>query len=76
MHKDSKKLETLTDANNVLATVPFKFFYKDKFGQMGSKVIKVNKKDSELAIAKFEKENPEIVWRSFKALYLTVLGFV
>lgn len=54
--------------NNVLATVPYKFFYKDKFGQMCSKVVEVNKKDCELAIAKFEKENPEIVWRSFTAL--------
>ncbi|MEY5049424.1 MAG: hypothetical protein RLZZ175_2783 [Bacteroidota bacterium] len=42
----------------------YKFTYKDEFGQMGSKVIEVNKKDCELAIAKFEKENPKIVWRS------------
>ena len=62
------KNETPADANNVLATVPYKFFYKDKFGQMGSKVVEVSKKDCELAIAKFEKENPEIVWRSFTAL--------
>jgi plasmid rolling circle replication initiator protein Rep len=68
MQKDNLKNETPADANNVLATVPYKFFYKDKFGQMGSKVVEVNKKDCELAIAKFERENPEIVWRSFTAL--------
>jgi hypothetical protein len=68
MHTDSKKHETPTDANNVLATVTYEFFFKDKFGQIGSKVVEVNKKDCELAIAKFEKENPEIVWRSFTAL--------
>jgi hypothetical protein len=61
-------LKPQTDVNNVLATVPYKFFYKDKFGKMGSKVVEVSKKDCELAIAKFEKENPEIVWRSFTAL--------
>lgn len=68
MQEYSKKHDTPTDVNNVLATVPYKFFYKDKFGQMCSKVVEVNKKDCELAIAKFEKENPEIVWRSFTAL--------
>lgn len=52
----------------MLATVTYEFFLKDKFGQIGSKVVEVNKKDCELAIAKFEKENPEIVWRSFTAL--------
>ncbi len=53
MQNDDLKNDTPTDANNVLATVPYKFFYKDKFGKMGGKVVEVNKKDCELAIAKF-----------------------
>ncbi len=68
MQKDNLKNETPTDANNVLATVPYKFFYKDKYGRMDSKVVNVKTKDSELAIAMFEKENPDITWRSFTAL--------
>lgn len=43
----------------------YQFFYKDAFGKINSKIIEVNKKDNELAIAKFEKENPNITWSSF-----------
>lgn len=54
--------------NEVLATVLFKFFYKDKFGKMGSELIEILGNDSELAIATFEKNFPDITWRSFIAL--------
>ena len=70
-NKTPTKHKNGNDANRLLATVPYKFFYKDKFGRIGSKVVEVKVKDCELAIAKFEKENPEIVWRSFTALQLT-----
>ena len=66
--EDKLKDENPTDANNVLATVPYKFFYKDKFGRMNSEIVEVPKKDNELAIATFEHKYPEITWRSFVAL--------
>lgn len=64
----SNKSEKANEANNVLHTVSYKFFYKDKLGQMRSKVVEVSKKNCELPIAKFEKDNPEISWRSFTEL--------
>jgi hypothetical protein len=55
-------------AKPMLSTVQYKFFYKDKFGRMNNKFVEVKIKDNELAIAMFEKENPDITWRSFTAL--------
>jgi len=46
-------------------TFSFKFAYKDKFGVMQSKIVEVSEKNSDLAITKFEKENPDEVWRGF-----------
>jgi hypothetical protein len=46
----------------------YKFIYKDKLGVMQYEIVEVSEKNSELAIAKFEKENPKIVWRSFLEL--------
>ena len=46
----------------------YKFIYKDKLGVMQYEIVEVSEKNDELAIAKFEKENPKIVWRSFLEL--------
>jgi hypothetical protein len=51
--------------DRVLATVLVRFTYKDKFGVMGEDTVEISKRDSELAIATFEKKHPEIVWREF-----------
>ena len=67
MSTESKHKEG-NNTNTVLATVLFKFFYKDKFGKMGSESIEILRNDSELAIATFEKNFPDITWRSFIAL--------
>ena len=53
------------EANTLLATVLVRFTYKDKFGVMGEDIVEISKRDSELAIATFEKKRPEIVWREF-----------
>ena len=53
------------EANTLLATVLVRFTYKDKFGVMGEDTVEISKRDSELAIATFEKKHPEIVWREF-----------
>lgn len=44
----------------------YNFLYKDSKGKLDSKIITVNKKDSELAIAKFEYIYPDVVWRRFE----------
>lgn len=44
----------------------YKFTYKDIDGILKFKNITVDNLDNELAIAKFEKENPEIVWRGLE----------
>ena len=49
----------------LLATVFVRFTYKDKLGVMGEDTVIIDKRDSELAIATFEKKHPEIVWREF-----------
>lgn len=66
--KDKLEHETPHFGNTMLATVRYQFHYKDEFGNMGSKTIKIKEKDSELAIATFESIYPNIVWRSFRAL--------
>ena len=48
--------------------VKVKFTYKDKFGKTGADNIEIAKRDSELAIATFEKKHPDIVWRNFEFL--------
>jgi hypothetical protein len=65
MHTDSKKNITPTDANNVLAPVLVRFTYKDSKGVMGDDLITISERDSELAIATFEKKHPYLVWREF-----------
>jgi hypothetical protein len=65
MHEDSKKHVTPIDANNVLAPVLVRFTYKDSKGVMGDDLITISKRDSELAIATFEKKHPYLVWREF-----------
>lgn len=51
-----------------MLTVQYKFFYKDKFGKMQFQIVEVSEKNNELAIATFEKQYPNITWRSFIAL--------
>lgn len=68
MSKAKNNQEPANNDNKVLATVLFRFFYKDKFGKMGSELIEILGNDSELAIATFEKNFPDITWRSFIAL--------
>jgi len=45
--------------------VSCRFIYKDVNGIMNEDVIKINKKNSDLAIATFEKKYPNLVWREF-----------
>jgi hypothetical protein len=51
--------------DTLLAAVLVRFTYKDKYGVMGEDTVEISKRDSELAIATFEKKHPEIVWREF-----------
>lgn len=51
--------------NNIVDTVTYKFFYKDKFGVMQNETIEISENNNELAIAKFEKLFPDVTWRSF-----------
>lgn len=44
----------------------YNFLYKDSKGKLDSKIITVNKKDSEEAISKFENIYPDVVWRRFE----------
>jgi hypothetical protein len=46
----------------------FQFHYKDEFGNMGSKTVKVKENCCELAITYFESTYPKIVWRSIQNL--------
>jgi hypothetical protein len=46
--------------DRVLATVLVRFTYKDKFGVMGEDIVEISKRDSELAIATFEKNTPKL----------------
>ena len=41
----------------------YKFISKDANGIIVEHFITINKRDSEEAIAKFESENPDLVWR-------------
>jgi hypothetical protein len=43
----------------------YRFTYKDAKGVMGSEYVFTDEKDSELAIAQFEKKHPHLVWRAF-----------
>ena len=65
MNTDDLKNKTPTDANNMLAPVLVRFTYKDSKGVMGDDLITIPKRDSELAIATFEKKHPYLVWREF-----------
>lgn len=60
-----KNAEIKPDDCTLLATVLVRFTYKDKFGVMGEDTVEISKRDSELAIATFEKKHPKIVWREF-----------
>jgi len=44
----------------------YKFSYKDKHGIMQIDHVSVSKNDNELAIAAFEKQFPNNVWREFE----------
>ncbi len=52
----------------MLTTIQYKFFYKDKSGKMQNQIVEVSERNNELAIATFEKQYPDITWRSFIAL--------
>jgi hypothetical protein len=65
MQNNNLKQDTPADANNVLAPVLVRFTYKDSKGVMGDDLITISKRDSELAIATFEKKHPYLVWREF-----------
>jgi hypothetical protein len=43
----------------------YRFTYKDEKGIMGNDIITISEKDCELAIAKFEKKHPNLVWCEF-----------
>jgi len=47
--------ENGNNANRLLAPVLVRFTYKDSKGVMGDELIRISKRDSELAIATFEK---------------------
>lgn len=63
-----ENIENSNITKSMVTTVRYQFHYKDEFGNMGSKTIKIKEKDSELAIAIFEETYPNIVWRSFRCL--------
>ena len=63
--KQQNNTDTQMGYDTVLATVLCRFTYKDAKGVMGEDTVEITKKDSELAIATFEKKHPDIVWREF-----------
>jgi len=44
----------------------YRFVYKDNDGQLGYTIVCVGTKNNEIAIEKFEKSFPELVWRRFE----------
>jgi O-glycosyl hydrolase len=44
----------------------YRFVYKDGNGQLGYTIVKITKQDNDLAIAKFDKDFPDLVWRRFE----------
>ena len=44
----------------------YRFIYKDEKGELGYTFINIPTQDNELAIAKFEKTFPDLVWRRFE----------
>lgn len=46
----------------------YRFIYKDSNGQLGYTVVRVKSQDNELAIEKFEKTFPDLVWRRFEEI--------
>ena len=61
----NEELQKLIASSNL---VMVKFTYKDKFGRTGTNNVEIAERDSELAIATFEKKHPDIVWRNFEFL--------
>jgi hypothetical protein len=51
----------------------YRFIYKDSDGKLGYTIVNVPKQDNELAIAKFEKVFPDLVWRRFEEVTLKKL---
>jgi len=64
--KDQAKALNKTDVSNCFY---YRFIYKDEKGDLGYTVVKVNEKDSELAIATFESKFPHLVWRNFQQVF-------
>jgi hypothetical protein len=62
LQEQAKEIEMLKGEVN------YEFTYKDENGKIMSKIIKISEPNAELAISKFEKENPNIVWREFKLI--------
>lgn len=44
----------------------YQFFYMNKYNVKDSKIIDINQLNDELAIATFEKEYPDLIWRNFQ----------
>ena len=68
LNEKASEPEWIETVNNLINTDLFvyKFTYKDKYAIMKTYYVSVKRKDSELAIATFEKQFPSISWREFE----------